>query len=253
MTAAEQLEKLLGAVDEADLLELQILQSAVESTRSAYQTTTTASNKKDWDVAREGLQETIDRLWPRYMVQDERLDNRKAVLSYLNENGYSLSQGKLYADAKKGLLKLQPDKSVLMSSVEAYVSNPGSGLVKHDEAGQSKKDQEKSQKKLDHQLSILATKDAKASFDFDKEKGLYLLREDFELELASRAAVLETGFKHRFKSKVGEWIQMCGGSQDKRSALLDDMLKELDIQLNEFATTDKFQVMFIPGSEDDDL
>ena len=54
MTDAERLKKLLDAVDEADRLELDILQAAVGSTRSAYQKASTAANKKDWDVAKEG-------------------------------------------------------------------------------------------------------------------------------------------------------------------------------------------------------
>ncbi len=252
MTDTEKLQKLLEVADESDRMELQIMQKAIETTRSAYQSAATASNKKDWDVAREGLQDASDRLWSRYMVQEERLDNRKAVLEYLNENGYSISQGKLYGHAKKGLLRLQPDKSVLMSSVEAYINNPDSGLIKHAETGQTEEDQAKVSRKLDLELSLLKTKAERQRFDFDKEKGRYLPREEFELELASRAAVLETGFKHRFKTRVGEWIQLCGGDQGKRTLLLDAMLKELDVQLNDFATSERYQVMFIADESADE-
>lgn len=243
MTDTEKLQKLLEVADEPDRMELQIMQKAIETTRSAYQSAATASNKKDWDVAREGLQEATDRLWSRYMVQEERLDNRKAVLEYLNENGYSISQGKLYGHAKKGLLRLQPDKSVLMSSVEAYINNPDSGLVKHAESGQTEEDQKKCQRKFDLELSILGRKDEREKFAFDRELGKYLPRDEFEMEMAGRAAVLDSGLTYWIKSNIAEWIQLCGGSQDKRSELLKELLAGKDERLNNFASTDSFSVM----------
>lgn len=249
MTDTEKLQKLLEVADEPDRMELQIMQTAIEITRSAYQSATSASHKKDWDAAREGMQEALDRLWSRYMVQEERLKNCSVVLKWLNENGYSISQGKLYGHAKKGLLKLQADKSVLMSSVEAYINHPDSGLVKHEEVGQTEEDQKKCQRKFDLELSILERKNEREQFAFDKEKDKYLPRDEFEMEMAGRAAVLDSGLTHGIKSNLAEWIQICGGSQDKRAELMHSMLEWKDTRLNEFATTDRFQVMFMTDEE----
>jgi hypothetical protein len=235
----------MGAVPDKDKAELVILHNAAVSCTNKYKEDPTAANGRDWDDAKRRLQDTIDRLWSRYVEQEERFDNRKAVLEYLNENGYSVSQGKLYADAKKGLLRLQPDKSVLMSSVEAYIKDPESGLVKHAEVGAEQDNAERAERKSTAELNILEGKATRQKFDLDREMGRYLLREDFELELASRAAVLETGFKHRIKTDISEWIQVCKGSQAQRAELLGLILLAVDQQLNEFATTDKFQVMFL--------
>lgn len=251
MTDTERLQKLLDAVDETDRLELSILQTAVESTRNAYQQSSSASHKKDWDAAKEGLREALDRLWSGYMVKEERFENRKAVLEYLNENGYSISQGKLYGHAKKGLLKLQADKSVLKSSLEAYIDNPESGLIRHAEVGQGEEDKAKHDEKFEYEVSILRTKDAKTKFDFEKEQGKYILKDEFEMEVSARAAVLDSGLSYWIKSNVAEWIQVCGGNQEKRSELLQMMLEGKDQRLNEFATTDRYQVMFVDVEDEE--
>ncbi|WP_321367961.1 hypothetical protein [uncultured Desulfuromusa sp.] len=245
MTDNEKLQKLLKEVDETDRMELDILQAAVTSTRSAYQSEATANRKKDWDAAKEGLREELDRLWTSYMVQEERFENRKAALEYLNSNGYSVSQGKLYGHAKKGLLKLQADKSVLKSSLEAYIDNPASGLIRHGDVGPSEEDKAQSAEKLKYEVSILKTKDAKQKFDFEKEQGKYILKDEFEMEVSARAAVLDSGLSYWIKSNVAEWIQVCCGSQEKRSELMQLMLEGKDQRLNEFAATDRYQVMFV--------
>ena len=244
MTDTERLKKLLDAVDDSDRLELDILQAAVESTRSAYQQAATAANKKDWDVAREGLHETLDRLWSAYMVQEERFDSRKSVLEYLNDNGYSVSQGKLYGDCKKGLLKLQADKSVLKSSVEAYIDNPASGLVRYSEIGQAEEDRTLSGAKLKYEVSILKTKDEKQKFDMEKERGLYVPRTDIDLMLCGRAAMLEAGLRHHYHTKVAEWIVLVGGDTGKASELLAALLAGLDEQMDRFAKSDEIDIEF---------
>ena len=250
MTDSERLKKLLDAVDDDDRLELDIMQNAVESTRSAYQQAATAGNKKDWDAAKEGLREAVDRLWQAYMVKEERFDSRKAVLEYLNKNGYSISQGKLYGDVKKGLLKVQADKSVLKSSVEAYIDNPASGLVRYEDLEQSEEDKERSKLKSELEIRMLERKDKLEEFEYNKKTGKFLPKDDFEMELAARAAVLDSGLTYWLRSNVAEWIQICGGSQDKRSELLQLMLDGKDQRLNEFATTDRYQVMFIDAEDD---
>ena len=256
MTDAERLKKLLDAVDEADRQELDILQAAASSTRSAYQKASTAANKKDWDVAKEGLREEIDRLWAAYMVQEERFDSRKAVLEYLNDGGYSVSQGKLYGDCKKGLLKLQADKSVLRSSVEAYIDNPASGLVRHADVGQSEEDRQLSGDKLKYEVSILKTKDEKEKFNFDKERGRYVERTDIDLMLCGRAAMFEAGLRHHYHTRVAEWVVLVGGDTSKAPELLAALLGGLDEQMDRFAKSDDIEIEFevtVEGDEDESV
>ena len=200
-------------------------------------------------MAREGLHETVDRLWQAYMVQEERFDSRKAVLDYLNDNGYSVSQGKLYGDCKKGLLKLRADKSVLKSSVEAYIDNPASGLVRHADVGQAEEDKILSGAKLKYEVSILKTKDEKQKFDMEKDRGLYVPKSDIDLMLCGRAAMLETGLRHHYHTTVAEWIVMVGGDTGKTSELLAALLAGLDEQMDRFAKSDEIEIEF---SEDAD-
>ncbi|MCG8620231.1 MAG: hypothetical protein MI802_28765, partial [Desulfobacterales bacterium] len=80
--------------------------------------------------------------------------------------------------------------------------------------------------------------------DFDVAQKLYIPKKDFEAELASRALVLESGFKHRINLRLPDIIGTVGGNVTQSPDLRDLLYGIVDEQLSAYATTDTYQVMF---------
>jgi hypothetical protein len=88
------------------------------------------------------------------------------------------------------------------------------------------------------------------TFDLEKEQGKYIPKADFESELAARAAVLESGFRNLFNIRIREWIALVNGKPERAADLMAALNRGLDEQLNTYATTRSFQVIFEDNPEE---
>lgn len=186
------------------------------------------------------------------MTEDQKIfTSLLQVKAYLIEQGYKVSKSKIYRDADNGKITAQTDaagnKSVSALAAWEYAE-------KHlEKVGANKGDLKNLQatklleaikiQKIDHQRKV---------FDLEKEQGKYIPRADFESELAARAAVLESGFRHLFNVKAREWIAIVGGKPDRTADFLAALNAGLDEQLNTYATTQVFQVIFEDTDDDPD-
>lgn len=177
----------------------------------------------------------------------ERFKNTLAVLEYLKAEGYKIGRDKIYSDAKKGLLRVQDDKSVLGADVTLYASACLPKLV--DSGGDASEAQALKARK---EAELLDLKIEKTQFELDKERGKYLKKKDFAMEMAARAVVLDSGIRHHFRVNVSEYIAIAGGDPLKANQVLDRLNEDLDAAMTEFATTSTFQVMIVSGEEEDE-
>jgi hypothetical protein len=183
------------------------------------------------------------------MGQGDMTDNQKIFTSllqvkdYLIDQGYKVSKSKIYRDAENGKITAQTDaagnKSVSALAAWEYAE-------KHlEKTGVNKSDLKNLQsQKLMNAIKIQEIEHQRKSFDLEKEQGKYIPRADFESELAARAAVLESGFRHLFNVKAREWIAIVGGKPERTADFLAALNTGLDEQLNTYATTQVFQVIF---------
>lgn len=175
----------------------------------------------------------------------ERFRNVLAVLKYLNETGFKVGRDKIYGDAKSGLLRVQNDKSVLGVDVTLYSATLKRVL---DDDGDVIEDQKIKTRK---EIEKLDLQNEKLQFELDKERGKFLPKKNFAMEVAARAVVLDTGVRHMFQVNVSEYIAMVGGDPIKANLLLERMNHDFDRTMNSFATMDTFQVMIVSGTEDE--
>jgi len=177
---------------------------------------------------------------------ENKFKNVLAVLKYLTDEGFKVGRDKIYSDAKTGLLRVQEDKSVLASDVKLYA---GTLKVIRDDAGEDLAEDHKI--KTRKEIEKLNLQNEKLQFELDKERGKYLQKKDFAMEVAARAVVLDTGIRHMFQVNASEYIALVCGDMMKTNVLLDRMYADFDRTMNGFATMDRFQVMVVPGSEDE--
>jgi len=181
--------------------------------------------------------------------QEERVfKNKLEAAKYLRSQGYKVGKSKVYNDAQEGRLRIRESGRVYMSDLEAYIK--AEGLKRPDIDGGLENQQERLRKE-ELERRELELKVEKREFELAKEQGQYIPREDFELELASRAGVLDNGLRSAIKQNARDWVYMVGGQADRVPDLVEEMLSVLDRQLNEFARMDRFEVIFVDGQEDE--
>jgi len=163
------------------------------------------------------------------------------VLAYLEAEGWKVSKSKLYADCNKG--RLSPNKSgeYEIKAVDAYAKD----YLKRKETGK-KIDEElesRQRRKLDAEIRKTVAQAAKAEHDLAVAQGKYIPREDVELELTGRAAVLDSGLKYLVQSRAHEWVRLVDGDTNKITDLIEAVGNDLDQLLNGFARTDNLQLI----------
>jgi len=162
----------------------------------------------------------------------------REVVRHLTQAGYKVSKSKISRDKKKNAIRVEPDGTILESEVRVYA-----GTLER-ARGDIKDLSDIHAQKTAKEVESIELKIAKQQFDLEKETGRYILRRDFEAELASRAVVFDAGFRHMFNMKVREWIALVGGKSEKSSDLLDKLNQALDEQLNSYASLKTYHVIF---------
>jgi hypothetical protein len=243
----DKLTQLLEVADQPDQAELKILHNAQISCAKAYHEEPTLARKRDWDAAKAGLQEAIDRLWLKYAGSDESMpaDYRSAA-EYLRRSGYKIGKSKLGKDYRRGLIPRQESGVFLPRDLERYAQAVGlerlaTDAPALDEVGNLQ------ETKTRREIEKLEEEIRRRRFEYERETGRYIERERLELELAARAAALDSGLRTKLKSKAKLWVAMVQGRPEHTPALMQDILSTLDETMNEFARMDRFHVIF--GSE----
>lgn len=173
------------------------------------------------------------------MTQEKtKFESTLQVMNHLYDAGYKISDSKIYRDKKAGLLKVNSDGTVDEAEVRAYAA----GLKRR--VGNIDDLSDLQHRKSDKELRILEIKEKKMKFELDRDMGNYIPRKDFEAELAARAIVLESGFRHFYSVKAREMIALVGGKVEKTADFLQALNDGLDEQLNQYSTTNVFQVLF---------
>jgi len=242
----QEIEKLLKVADESETIELKIFQNAVIKNLKAFQLSPTKANKNNLDASRDSLEQKKQEVDQKYFSTPENapaFPSLRAVVKHLTDAGFKVSKSKISRDKTKNLIRVNPDGTVLESEVRAYtggLERKSGSIVDLNDVHSRKADKEI--EKLDEQIS-------KYRFEREKEQGKYIPKKDFEFELAARAAIFDSGFRHAFNMRARSWIALVGGKPEKAADFLEDLNQMLDEQLTTYATTKVYQVMFTKEDE----
>ena len=130
--------------------------------------------------------------------------NVAAVLQHLQISGWKVTKTSLYRHQKEGKILPQSDGTYNQKDVDKYART----FLKQTATGKRLQENtdELQRQKLEQELKNLRLKNERDQFNYDKDRGLYIPRERVEIELATRAGILDAGLKH--------WIQSPGGGMD---------------------------------------
>jgi len=84
-----------------------------------------------------------------------------------------------------------------------------------------------------------------------KEAGNLVPREQIEIELATRAGILDAGLRHWIQAHAAEWIRQVAGDTKKVGDLINLMGRDLDEYINAYASTREYQVIIDAAKEEE--
>lgn len=230
-----KLDQLLETATDTDKVELKILHNASVSCLKSYNEEPTAAKKKDWDMARAGLDDAITRMWPVYFPDEDKFETAKEALAYLKNKGYKIAKSKFYADRGKKLQD-QKDGSILKRDLLLYakslkyLGDPAAGL---DQA---------QRKKLQLETEKLSKQTALLDHDLKVKQGAYVERAEAEMARAATISIIEATNKNMYSSHAAEWVALVKGDQSMVGAFIDAINQVHDDVYNQLARLEEFTV-----------
>lgn len=235
-----KIQRILEVANKEEKEKITTLYNATVNTMKSYELDNSASKLKDWQAAETWLNNAAAVLENKYFPATENtFKNLFEVAMWLEKEGYKVKKSKVYVDAKKGLVAVQSDKSVRYDDVIAYAARENLERIGNTE--ENSEGLHAREKLL--QIQKLERQNEEIEFRLNKEKGLYIKKSDVRTEVALKIATLEAGIKHLFRTKIFEWLSVCGADLKKAHMVLDLIYSELDELLDEMGTIEEIGVV----------
>jgi hypothetical protein len=230
--------------------DLPFLLEAKEKARRAYQAERTSENLRLFNLAKAAY----DVEWAKVKSSDkvdvpapDVVGNILAVEKYLVNAGWKVKKSKLYADKKRGLLKMQPDGTVLKADADTYAA---ANLAPADAAPDAD-DQETLRIKRETLAVDLATKQLiqeRTLLRMKRDSGELIPRAEMDQVLVAAVTVLRSSMRQWIYTKMPELVDLTGGDPTKVELGIHFFLNDSNIFFNGFARARTFDVV----DEDDE-
>lgn len=181
----------------------------------------------------------------------DRWKTKADVLTYLVAQGWDIEKSTFYNHsnpAHKDGGRLNKLKGwYLKTHVDAYARQYLTKLDGADpDAGELGGLQ---REKLQDEILHRRIKMEKDQLDLDVQRGKYLPLDQFDLEMAGRAGVINSSFEHLIQSRIQEMVALVSGDQQKAQELVSYLKEKWGEMLAEYASTKEFQVIVKPQAQ----
>jgi hypothetical protein len=228
-----------------------LLFNGAASCAQQYQTAPTAANLRDWEAAQAALEKFCAQLEGAAAdgAGDKPLPNLAAALDYLKASDWSVTRTSLYRHHKEGKLSPRSDGQYALRDIEKYART----WLKQKSTGKrvGEKIEELHRRKLELELLNLDLENKRRVLAYDRDLDKYVPKELMEIELATRAGVLDAGLKHWVQSRAAEWIRAAGGDTKKVGDVINLMTHDLEEHINSYARSSEYLVVIDAEEEVD--
>jgi hypothetical protein len=234
-------EQLLKVADADAQIKLRILYNAVASGIREYGADSKAANLNNWRSAEKELDKYIGKLREKHFQGERTFPNIPAVIRYLEEQGWKISQATLYNHRKAGKLKPNSTGQFPLSVVERYIIEANlhriDGSVAQDEASGVDIDRKR---RAEAEISEYDARIKKIKAE--TAEGKYIERYEYERSLAQRAALLKSDIDAFIRGTADEMIRLVDGDPEKTPDLIEHMLNQFQRCLGRYAEEREFAV-----------
>ncbi len=246
----ETLEKILEGQPKEIRGKAVLLFNGAASCAQQYQAAPTAANLRDWEAAQAALAKFVGQLSDAAADKpddDKPLPTLAAVLRYLRGLDWRVSRTSLHRHHEEGKLAPRADGLYALRDIDKYART----WLKQKSTGKhiAERLEELQSRKLDLELQNLELERKRKELAYNKDLDKYVLRSLMEIELATRAGILDAGLKHWVQSRAAEWIRAGGGDTKKVGEVINLMSHDLEEHINSYARLPDYQVI-IDAEED---
>lgn len=255
----DRIEKLLPLVSGDERVELIILNNGYIEATNNNKNDHSENSVQVFKRMKAGLLECLDLLEAKYIQEPvpvtaaaipgqplwETFTDTKVkfeVLTYLQQTGWVVKKQTFYNHVTAG--KLRKNRGGLYTTLavkkyaETWLVHAGLGMTVDESVENLAKE------KLVVEIEGKKTTNEHAKLKLAADQSRYIPRAEVELELASRAAMLDAGMEYAYKTGLAEMVAVVGGDQNKAPLLLDMLLKRRDALLGAYANFADFIVVF---------
>lgn len=220
-----------------------LLFNGAASCAEQYRSAPTAANLRDWEAAQAALEKFCAQLEGSSAdgASDKPLPNLAAALDYLKASDWCVTRTSLYRHHKEGKLSPRADGFYTLRDVEKYART----WLKQKSTGKrvAEKLEDLQRRKLELELLNLDLEHKRKTLAYGKDLDKYIPKELMEIELATRAGILDAGLKHWVQSRAAEWIRAGGGNTKKVGEVINLMTHDLEEHINSYARLSDYQVI----------
>lgn len=171
---------------------------------------------------------------------EKEFKNLLEVSEWLDQQGWKVSRSTLYKHAKDGRLRPDEHGAFPAKAVEKYAiqwlhKKSDSEKVKTEKLAEIER-----KERIGYQSALRRQMELKLA----ALEGKYIEREQLYLELAARAAVLDTGIKALVRLRADAWLAVAHGRQSRMVEFMRTILADMEELINAFSSTREFHVMF---------
>lgn len=220
-----------------------------EDARAAMRKDNTAKNIAAFNAAAKALEVAMRKKGqePPPVEQVPGFSSLEAVRRFLNGQGYVVSKSTIDRHKKEGKIRQQGGvftEDAALRYAKAFLKDANTGKRGDvDTADQQRRFLTARADKAEQEAALLRLKTL-------EQEGRYLPREKVQQDLAARAMMLRSGFKHLVQSSVGEWVHLVGGDPAKAPELLREVTGKIERMLSDYAGADSVVLVF-DGLEED--
>jgi hypothetical protein len=234
---------IIAQADEA-LQDLEtVLASAVVKATEAVNANPSAANLKALEAAKQSLADHRAQRAAEIKPEEKQLKNIREVASYLQAEGWKISERKAYDD--KHLIKRQKDGTYLVRDADEYAERFLQRLDGTDA------DEGLAAVKLQEEINILKEKREQLRRRNEIDAGKWIRRGRVESMLAERAAFLCADLDTFIHNFMPQLVEMCGGNTEAVPEMIAFGIEEKEKWLDRYAQPVPFMAP-VPGETEED-
>lgn len=162
------------------------------------------------------------------------------VLEYLKRSGWKITKSSLYRHHQEGRF-LAREGAFRRQDIDRYAKT----WLKKSATGKRQRDgiDELQRKKAEGEVKRINLEIKQRELAYEKDLGRMVPREQIEVEMAGRAAVLDAGLRHWVHANAAEWVRTVSGDSKKVGDLILLMGRSLDEHINNYAAPRDYRII----------
>ena len=236
----DRIEKIKTSAALNEVEKLDLLIAAEASTMAEYKNGFESKSYDKWQTAERALKKYIDELDGKYFSPPPAFENLMEAFRFLEKENYKIKKSKVYKDRDSGLIRVNPDGSVLESEILKYAADQGLQKIAGD-LGDSKL-AVLQEEKTKAELERIKIQTEKNRFEMERDQGKYVLRAEVETFFALTVGAIDSAIKNLIQASASKWLAACGADVSKTSLFIDLYNAGHDELMTELARMDDLDI-----------